>query len=73
MLAWMVSQGIAVVPKSDSIKRIRENFDVAFPLSPAEQQLINTMTFPNTGAQRNMVSAGHIGFDTFDEEQDLPN
>lgn len=72
ILAWMVSQGVSVVPKSNHIERIRANFDVAFPLTEAERELINMITIPNSGPQRNMISAGHIGFDTFDEEQDLP-
>jgi diketogulonate reductase-like aldo/keto reductase len=72
ILAWIIGQGICVVPKSNSPSRIRENFDVCFDLTTAEQQLISTITARAQAAQRNMVSVGHIGFDTFDEEVDQP-
>lgn len=61
-----------MVPKSNSVARIKENFDVRFPLAMTEQELIGTITTRARPAQRNLVSAGHIGFDTFDEEVDQP-
>lgn len=72
ILAWIISEGICVVPKSSNVERIKENFDVCFPLAMAEQELIGTITTRVQPAQRNLVSAGHIGFDTFDEGNDLP-
>ncbi|KAI9695467.1 MAG: hypothetical protein M1836_006455 [Candelina mexicana] len=72
ILAWIIGQDICVVPKSNDVKRIQENFDVCFRLSAAEQDLISSITNRTQPAQRNMVSADHIGFDTFDEDFDQP-
>lgn len=72
ILAWIIGKGICVVPKSNRVERIKENFDVCFPLEMAEQQLIGTITTRAQPAQRNLVSVGHVGFDTFDEEIDQP-
>ena len=61
-----------MVPKSNNTERIKENFDVCFTLSMAEKELISTITSRIQPAERNMVSVGHIGFDTFDETVDQP-
>ena len=37
-----------------------------------ERELIGTITSRCQPAERNMVSVGHIGFDTFDETIDQP-
>ena len=61
-----------MVPKSNSAERMKENFDILFDLDAAERQLIDTITSRVQAAERNMVSVGHIGFDTFDEDVDQP-
>lgn len=72
ILAWIIAEGICVLPKSNCVEHIKDNFDVCFPLSMVEQQLVGTITSRAQPAQRNLVSVRHIGFDTFDEEVDRP-
>ena len=61
-----------MVPKSTSAERIKENFESCLALSTVEKELISTITSRIQPAERNMVSVGHIGFDTFDENSDQP-
>lgn len=72
ILGWLLAQKVCIIPKSTDRNRIEENWDVCLSLTQAEQDLISTITSRVQPAERNMVSLGHVGFDTFNEQEDLP-
>ncbi|CAI7629507.1 unnamed protein product [Penicillium palitans] len=42
-LAWGIAQGRSVIPKSKSAERIKQNFDIAFELEPADIENIDAI------------------------------
>lgn len=64
-LRWLVQQGIPVVPKSNEVSHIRENFDIFdFTLSNSEMQILSSQNIPaETGTKQHPDDAQDCSFE----------
>jgi diketogulonate reductase-like aldo/keto reductase len=69
----MIRLGVSVIPKSNSLPRISENFDCLFELEDNDYELIaNLMGTHGEKGVRNLETKDYLGFDNFNEEAEEP-
>ncbi|KAK0666748.1 1,5-anhydro-D-fructose reductase [Cercophora samala] len=73
ILCHLLLRGISVIPKSNSEKRIVENFDCIFDMSEADFKAIDNLVGENgERGVRNFNSLEYLGFDNYNEEFEEP-
>ena len=73
ILCFMISRGVSVIPKSNNLSRISENFDCLFDLHPADFTIIDNLMGENgERGVRNLETRDYLGFDNFNEEIEEP-
>jgi diketogulonate reductase-like aldo/keto reductase len=69
----MIHLGVSVIPKSNSQKRISENFDSLFELELSDYDLLgDLMGARGERGVRNLVTREYLGFDNFNEDVEEP-
>ena len=69
----MINRGVSVIPKSNNLKRIGENFDCLFDLDPEDFTIIdNLMGERGERGVRNLETRDYLGFDNFNEVIEEP-
>lgn len=69
----MIHLGVSVIPKSNSLQRISENFDCLFELEQSDYDLIANLMGPRgEKGVRNLETKEYLGFDNFNEEVEEP-
>lgn len=73
ILAHLIKLGVSVIPKSNSLTRISENFDRLVELRPEDHVLLGELMGPNgEKSVRNLETREYLGFDNFNEEVEEP-
>ncbi|KAL8881150.1 MAG: hypothetical protein Q9198_001585, partial [Flavoplaca austrocitrina] len=73
ILCFMISRGVSVIPKSNNLQRIAENYDCLFELGTEDYQIIDALMGPNgERGVRNLETRDYLGFDNFNEEVEEP-
>ncbi|TPX22118.1 hypothetical protein DIZ76_013983 [Coccidioides immitis] len=73
ILAHLIMLGVSVIPKSNNLSRISENFDCLVELSPEDHAALGQLMGSNGGkAVRNLETKEYLGFDNFNEEFEEP-
>ncbi|KAI1408638.1 NADP-dependent oxidoreductase domain-containing protein [Hypoxylon sp. FL1857] len=73
ILCHLLCRGISVIPKSNTEKRIIENFDCIFDLADEDFNLIDQLMGRNgERGIRNFNSLEYLGFDNYNEEFEEP-
>lgn len=69
----MINLGVSVIPKSNSLTRITENFDCLFEMEAADYaRMDNLMGANGENGIRNLETKEYLGFDNFNEEFEEP-
>jgi diketogulonate reductase-like aldo/keto reductase len=72
-LSHMIWRGVSVIPKSNSVLRISENFDCLFGMTDRDNEtLSNIMGSQGENGVRNLETRDYLGFDNFNEEAEEP-
>ena len=62
-----------MIPKSNNLQRIEENYDCLFDLDPADFSVIDQlMGVDGERGVRNLETRDYLGFDNFNEEFEEP-
>ena len=62
-----------MIPKSDNLQRIEENYDCLFDMDPADFTTIDDLMGPDgERGVRNLETRDYLGFDNFNEEFEEP-
>ncbi|EER28504.1 alcohol dehydrogenase, putative [Coccidioides posadasii C735 delta SOWgp] len=73
ILAHLIMLGVSVIPKSNNLSRISENFDCLVELSPEDHAALGQLMGSNgEKAVRNLETKEYLGFDNFNEEFEEP-
>jgi len=73
LLCYLLHRGISVIPKSNNLDRIVENFDCLFDLADEDFRLLDTIAGENGElGVRNLESREYLGFDNYNEEFEEP-
>ncbi|KAF1982270.1 Aldo/keto reductase [Aulographum hederae CBS 113979] len=73
ILCHMIALGVSVIPKSNSVTRISENYDCLFDLEDADSEVLsNLMGVDGKHGVRNLETREYLGFDNFNEEVEEP-
>ncbi|WEW55102.1 hypothetical protein PRK78_000530 [Emydomyces testavorans] len=73
ILAHLIMLGVSVIPKSNSLTRISENFDCLVELSAEDHALLGQLMGANgEKAVRNLETREYLGFDNFNEDIEEP-
>jgi len=73
LLCYLLHRGISVIPKSNNLDRIVENFDCLFDLAHEDFRLLDTIAGENGElGVRNLESREYLGFDNYNEEFEEP-
>lgn len=69
----MINRGVSVIPKSNNVQRISENFDCLFDLDTADFTLVDNLMGENgERGVRNLETRDYLGFDNFNEDVEEP-
>lgn len=73
ILSHLIALGVSVIPKSNNLKRIEENFDVLFELESVDFEKIDQlMGKEGEKGVRSLEMRDYLGFDNFNEEVEEP-
>lgn len=73
ILCHIINLGVSVIPKSNNLKRIEENFDCLFDIEVEDHQRIrNLMGVYGEKSVRTFEPRNYVGFDIFNEEVEEP-
>lgn len=62
-----------MIPKSNNLQRIEENYDCLFDMDPADFSIIDKlMGVDGERGVRNLETRDYLGFDNFNEEFEEP-
>jgi diketogulonate reductase-like aldo/keto reductase len=72
-LSHMIWRGVSVIPKSNTLARISENFDCLFTMEDADNEVLSNLMGANgEKGVRNLETRDYLGFDNFNEEVEEP-
>ncbi|KAG7004341.1 hypothetical protein G7Y79_00026g059250 [Physcia stellaris] len=73
ILCFLINRGVSVIPKSNNLQRIEENYDCLFDMDPLDFSIIdNLMGIDGERGVRNLETRDYLGFDNFNEEFEEP-
>jgi hypothetical protein len=73
ILCHTICRGISVIPRTNTPKRIVENFEVLFELADEDFEVIaNLMGERGERGVRNLETRNYLGFDNFNEVTEEP-
>lgn len=69
----MLNRGVSVIPKSNHLQRIEQNYECVFDLDPKDFATIDElMGSDGERGVRNLETRDYLGFDNFNEESEEP-
>ncbi|KAL8657380.1 MAG: hypothetical protein Q9226_001976 [Calogaya cf. arnoldii] len=73
ILCFMINRGVSVIPKTNNLQRIAENFDCLSELDIEDYHTIDQLMGPDgERGVRNLETRDYLGFDNFNEEVEEP-
>ena len=73
ILCFMLNRGVSVIPKSNNLQRIEQNYECMFDLDPEDFAIIDgLMGSDGERGVRNLETKDYLGFDNFNEEVEEP-
>ena len=73
LLCYLLCRGISVIPKSNNLDRVIENYECLFDMADEDFHRLDTIAGVNgERGVRNLESLHYIGFDNYNEEVEEP-
>ena len=73
ILCFMLNRGVSVIPKSNNLQRIEQNYDCIFDLDHDDFATIDGLMGPDgERGVRNLETRDYLGFDNFNEDVEEP-